>query len=123
MFAWPTPSTAAGCTSDAREPGPQAILEKIMTTIPPVLAGADIVIGTGEIESDQALVLEQLVVDNEIGHNCQRLVEGVNTGEDKDLIDEILQVGHGGHFLKSRNTRAAARSGEFYLSRLVPNDP
>ena len=117
------PSTAAGCTSDAREPGPQAILEKIMTTIPPVLAGADIVIGTGEIESDQALVLEQLVVDNEIGHNCQRLVEGVNTGEDKDLIDEIIQVGHGGHFLKSRNTRAAARSGEFYLSRLIPNDP
>ncbi|MFA5872478.1 MAG: hypothetical protein WC832_00795 [Anaerolineales bacterium] len=42
-----------------------------MTTIPPVCAGADIIVGLGEIESDQVLVLEQLVVDNELVHFCE----------------------------------------------------
>jgi trimethylamine--corrinoid protein Co-methyltransferase len=114
------PSTAAGCTADAKQPGPQAILEKFLTTLPSVLMGVDLVIGTGEVEGDQLLVLEQLVVDNEIGHLCQRLAQGIDCGEEKDLFDDISQVGPGGHFLKSRNTRQAARNGEFFISRLLP---
>jgi trimethylamine--corrinoid protein Co-methyltransferase len=114
------PTGSAGCTADAKEPGPQAVLEKLITTLPPVLLGADIIAGTGEIESDQALVLEQLVVDNEIGHFCQRVVEGIDSNPEKDLFDDIVQVGPGGHFLKSKKTRQAARSGEFYMSRLLP---
>jgi trimethylamine--corrinoid protein Co-methyltransferase len=113
------PSTAAGCTSDARQPGPEAVLEKLITTIPPVLVGADIIIGIGEIEGDQTLVLEQMVVDNEIAHFCQRLFEGVDTSEQKDLLADIARVGPGGNFLKAKSTRRAARSGEFYMSRLL----
>ena len=113
------PSTSAGCTSDAKQPGPEAILEKMATTLPPVLAGSDIIVGTGEIESDQLLVLEQIIVDNEIGHWCERLYQGVESSPAKDLYQDIAQVGPGGHFLKSRNTRAAARTNEFWLSTLV----
>jgi trimethylamine--corrinoid protein Co-methyltransferase len=112
------PSGAAGCTSDAKMPGPEAVLEKLITTIPPVMAGAEIIVGYGEIESDQLLILEQIVVDNEIGHLCRRLWEGVDCTPDKDLFEEIGQVGPGGHFLMERGTRKAARSGEFYMTRL-----
>jgi trimethylamine--corrinoid protein Co-methyltransferase len=114
------PTGSAGCTADAKEAGPQAILEKLITTLPPVLLGADIILGTGEIESDQALVLEQLVVDNEIGHYCQRIVEGIDSSIENDLFEDLVQVGPGGNFLKSKSTRRAARSGEFYISRLLP---
>ncbi len=114
------PSTAAGCTSDARQPGPEAVLEKLVTTLPPMMAGADIVVGIGEIEGDQNLVLEQIVVDNEIAHHCQRLVEGVDCREVKDLFSDVIQVGPGGHFLASKNTRQAPRGGEFYISDLLP---
>jgi trimethylamine--corrinoid protein Co-methyltransferase len=113
------PSTSAGCTSDAKAPGAEAILEKVITTIPSVCVGSDIVIGFGEIESDQALILEQIVVDNEIAHLCERLYTGVDTSEAKDLYEDIRQVGPGGHFLKSRNTLKAARSGEFYMPVLT----
>lgn len=113
------PSTSAGCTSDAKEPGAQAVLEKLITTIPPVLARADIIVGIGEIESDQLLVLEQMIVDNEIGHFCQRLLEGVDSSEGRDLFADIAQVGPGGHFLKTRSARQAPRSGEFYMSQLL----
>mgnify|MGYP005848871263 CR=1 FL=1 len=113
------PSTCAGCTSDARQPGPEAVLEKLISMMAPVLAGADIIIGMGEIEGDQTLVLEQLIVDNELAHLCERLVQGVDSSPEKDLIGDIFQVGPGGHFLKCKSTRAAARSQEFFTPKLI----
>jgi len=117
------PSTSAGCSSDAKEAGAEAILDKLMTTVAPVCAGSDIIVGTGVIEGDQLLILEQLVVDNEIGHMCRRLRDGVDGAGTADLFEDIAQVGPGGHFLKSRNTRLAARSREFYMSDLLDRHP
>jgi len=113
------PTGAAGCTADAKQPGPEAILEKLVTTIPAVCAGADVITGLGEMESDQLLVLEQIVVDNELAHYCERLVNGVDSSESKDLYADIAQVGPGGNYLKSRSTRLAARSGEFLYPALA----
>ena len=113
------PVSSAGCTADAKQPGPEAILEKMMTTLPPVCAGADIIIGFGEIESDQLLVLEQIVIDNELAHFCERIFSGVDSSPAKDLFDDIAQVGPGGNFLKSRHTRQIARSDEFFYPNLI----
>ncbi|NMC13642.1 MAG: hypothetical protein GYA34_12270 [Chloroflexi bacterium] len=113
------PCSCAGCTSDAMEAGPQAVMEKLITSLPPAMAGADIIVGFGEIQSDQLLVLEQMIVDNEIAHYCKRVVEGIDCSEEKALFDEIAQVGPGGHFLKTKGTRLAPRSGEFYASKLM----
>jgi trimethylamine--corrinoid protein Co-methyltransferase len=113
------PSTSAGCSSDAKEAGAEAVLDKVITSVPPVCAGSDLIVGTGEIEGDQLLILEQLVVDNEIGHLCKRLSEGVDARPEMDFYEDILQVGPGGHFLGSRNTRRVAHSSEFYMSPLL----
>jgi trimethylamine--corrinoid protein Co-methyltransferase len=113
------PSSGAGFTSDAKQAGPEAVIEKLITTLPPVLAGADILVGFGAIESDQLLILEQIVVDNEIAHLIQRLAEGVDCSADKDYFEDIARVGPGGHFLGTKNTRKAARSPEFYTSQLI----
>lgn len=118
------PSTSAGCTSDARQPGPEAVLEKLLTTLPPLMAGADIVVGFGEIESDQLLVLEQLIVDNELAHFCQRIVQGVDSTPQKELFEDIAKTGPGGNYLRMRSTMFAARSDEFFypllFDRLTP---
>jgi trimethylamine--corrinoid protein Co-methyltransferase len=117
------PTGAAGFTSDAKQPGSEAVLEKLITTLPPAMAGVDIIVGYGEIESDQALYLEQIVVDNELAHLVQRLLEGVNSSPERDFYADIPAVGPGGHFLKQRNTRNAARSKEFYTPRLIDRSP
>jgi len=117
------PATSAGCTSDARQPGPEAILEKLITTIPPVLVGSDIIVGFGEIESDQVLILEQIVVDNELAHMIERMVQGIDVDEKKNYFDDIAAQGPGGNFLKARSTRLAARSDEFFRSELVDHNP
>ena len=117
------PTGAAGFTSDAKQPGPEAVIEKLITTLPVAMSGADIIVGYGEIESDQALYLEQIVVDNELAHLVQRLLEGVDSSPERDFYADIPLVGPGGHFLKQRNTRNAARSGEFYTPRLIDRSP
>jgi trimethylamine--corrinoid protein Co-methyltransferase len=113
------PATSAGCTSDARDAGPDAVLEKVITTITPVLGGADIIVGFGEVDSDQLLILEQIVVDNEIAHFCERIFQGVEVCPEKILTEDILTLGPGGNFLTRRSTRNLARSGELYLSGLL----
>lgn len=113
------PATAAGCTSDAPEPGPEAVIEKLVTMLPPASAGADIVVGFGEIQGDQALVLEQILVDNELARYVERLVEGIGEPADPDFVAEIAAVGPGGNFLASQVTRRAARSREFLAPTLV----
>jgi len=113
------PATSAGCTADARQPGADAVLEKILSTLPPLLAGADIIIGMGVIESDQLLVLEQILVDNEIAHLCERLFSGVDTKPDRILTDDLLQIGPGGNFLSRKSTLNFARSKEVYFGNLL----
>ncbi len=113
------PSTSAGCTADARQPGPDALLEKVITTITPVLAGSDIIVGFGELESDQLLSFEQIVVDNEIAHFCERVFKGVDSSPQKTLTQDILEIKPGDNFLARKSTRQMARSDEFLLSSLL----
>jgi len=58
-------------------------------------------------------------VDNELAHFCERIITGVDSSEGKDLYQDIAQVGPGGNFLKSKNTRLAARSAEFFYPSLT----
>jgi len=112
------PNTQQGCTTDAKEPGPQAVIEKLLTTLPLVLGGADLVQGPGCLETSGTLCLEQIVVDEEIGGLCKRMRDGVDFSEEKDLYDDIAKVGPSGHFLMQDSTLAMCRSDEFFVPKL-----
>ena len=113
------PACSAGCTADAREPGADAVMEKVVTTIPPLLAGSDIILGIGVIESDQLLVLEQIVVDNEIAHICERIFQGISSVPNRVLTQDIADIGPGGNFLSRKSTLQFAKSREVYFSDLL----
>jgi len=117
------PTMGAGCATDAHDIGPEACIEKLITMLPSVSAGADIVVGYGEIDGDQTLVLEQILVDNELAHLALRMYEGVDGREGAELLEDIAEVGPGGNFLAMPATRTAARSGEFYEPALIGRVP
>jgi trimethylamine--corrinoid protein Co-methyltransferase len=117
------PTMGAGCASDAHDIGPEACIEKLITMLPSVSAGADIVVGYGELDGDQTLVLEQILVDNELAHLALRMYEGVDGREGAELLEDIAEVGPGGNFLAMPATRRAARSGEFYEPALIGRSP
>jgi trimethylamine--corrinoid protein Co-methyltransferase len=112
------PTTQQGCVTDAKEPGSQAVLEKLLTTLPLVLSGVDLVQGPGALETSAMLCLEQIVVDDEIAGLCKRMREGVDLSDAKNRFDDIAEVGPGGHFLMQKSTLAACRSDEFYTPQL-----
>lgn len=112
------PSVVAGCLTDAKQGGPQSVMEKFATTLPLVLSGADGINGIGLVESSMTQYLEQMVVDNELAQICKRIRDGIEVSDEKDLIEDIKKIGPGGHFLKQKSTRKAPRSGEFLVPEL-----
>jgi len=108
------PNTQAGCLTDAKQPGAQAIMEKTLSTLPLVLSGVDVVNGTGELDTSQMLVLEQIVVDHEIALMCQRYKEGIDVSDAKDLYADVKSAKPGGHFLTEPGTLKYCRSNEFF---------
>jgi len=112
------PVLKAGLASDAKQPGPQAVMEKIFTLLPSVLSGVDACVGFGSIETSNLLCLEQIVVDHEIAKMCQRIKDGVDVSDARDLMADVKTVGPGGHFLAQRSTREACRSAEFLQTEL-----
>jgi len=109
------PNTQAGCLTDAKAPGPQAVMEKLITTLPLVLSGADYIQGPGALETSGTLCLEQIVVDDEIARLCKRLGDGIEISPEKDFYEDIKAVKPGGHFLSLDNTLQACRSAEFLM--------
>jgi len=88
-------------------------MEKLLTTLPLVLNGADYIQGPGALETSGTLCLEQIVVDEEIARLCKRLRDGIDTSADKDFYEDIKTVKPGGHFLTQTNTLKSCRSEEF----------
>ncbi len=117
------PNEQSGCLTDAKEHGPQTIMEKVLTTLPLVLNSADLVQGPGALDTSNMMSLEQIVVDDEIARMCQRLKEGVDISPEKNYFEDIVAVGPGGHFLGQRNTRNAAHSAEFVRPALADHNP
>jgi trimethylamine--corrinoid protein Co-methyltransferase len=112
------PNSQQGCLTDAKEPGAQAVMEKMITTLPLVLSGADLIEGTGALDMSAILSLEQIVIDDEIAGLCKRIRDGVDVSDAKDYFEDIEAVGPGGSFLTRKSTMQACRSDEFYAPKL-----
>jgi len=117
------PNSQAGCLTDAKDHGAQAVMEKLITTLPLVLNGTDLIQGPGALETSNMMTLEQIVVDEEIAQLCKRLREGVDFSAAKNLFDDIQKVQPGGHFLMADSTLANCRTAEFFRPALCDRNP
>ncbi len=113
------PDTQAGCLTDAKDHGSQAVMEKLVTTLPLVMLGVDLVQGPGALETSNMMTLEQIVVDDEIAGLCKRLKDGVDISDAKNYFEDIKEVKPGGHFMAQPNTIEACRSSEFFMPQLA----
>ncbi|KKG12028.1 hypothetical protein EO98_01425 [Methanosarcina sp. 2.H.T.1A.6] len=86
-------------------PDAQAGFEKGLTAMLPALAGANLIYGSGMLEMGQTISLEQLVIDNDIICMINSLLKGMNVTESRLSLDEIEEVGIGGHFISRASTR------------------
>jgi len=98
------PSWIGACSTDAKASGSQAMFEKVMTVIIPMLAGANLIFGPAILDSGKTYSFEQLVLDNEIIGAVYRILEGVDVNAESLALEVIEKVGIGGHYLAQKHT-------------------
>ena len=103
--------------SDAHAPGAQSVFERLMTLLPPALAGVDL-INLSTLETKMSFSLEQLVIDDAIVGAVQRLLRGVGVEEETLALDLILEMGPGGAFISADHTLEHYQD-ELHISALI----
>lgn len=104
--------------SDQSVPCLQAGYERALNFALPVMARPDLLVAPGLLGGSTVFSPEQMVIDLEVIRRCKRLVQGIDSHEEKWLGDVMLETGPGGNYLAHKTTREMVRSGEIYFSRL-----
>ncbi|MHB0877754.1 MAG: trimethylamine methyltransferase family protein [Anaerolineae bacterium] len=116
------PGGCHGGKTDACLPGAQAGMEKALSIIFPILAGATGVGTLGHVENAVTFSFEQLVIDDAIAGYIRRMLTGFQVNAETLAFDVIKDVGIGGNFLQHPHTAASFRK-EFYLPDIVERLP
>ena len=88
---------------DSKTPDAQAAMERILTSLPPILAGIDLV-NLSTTETKLTFCLEQLVIDDEIMSWIGRYLRGIKIDCDTLALNLIEEVGPGGTFIDKKHT-------------------
>jgi len=89
--------------SDAHRPGAQAMVERLMTLLPPALAGVDL-INLSTLDTKMTFSLEQLVVDEMVLSAIERYLRGITVDDETLALDLIHEIGPGGPFVTTDHT-------------------
>lgn len=82
----------------------QAGYESLLTSLPAALAGANLIYGTGMVDSGMALDYGKLMMDNEINLSVKHVVKGMQVNEETLSVDLIKEIGHTGNYLTHPST-------------------
>lgn len=96
------PVRTAAMLCDAKIPDVQAGYEKGLTALTASMGG-DLISGM-QLDSDKAVDLADLVIDDEVIGMTRRIIRGVEVTDETTAVDLISEVGHGGNYLATRHT-------------------
>ena len=82
----------------------QAGYESLLTSLPAALAGANLIYGTGMVDSGMTLDYGKLLMDDEINLSIQYVLNGFAVNEETLSVDLIREVGHTGNYLNHPST-------------------
>ena len=106
----------AGCT-DAKVLDEQAALESLLSVMTAKLSGANLIHDVGYMESGLTGSFEMIVLTNELVDLADHFMQGIEVSEETLMLDEIDQVGPGGHFLNTERTLSRFR--DFWYPSLI----
>ena len=111
------PSGVHGGKTDSCFTNVQAGIDKAVSTVFPILAGA-VGIGTvGHLENAVTFSPQQLVIDNEVFRAVRRTLRPIEVNDDTLALNVIRELGIGGNYLSETHTAKHFRD-ELFLSDL-----
>jgi trimethylamine--corrinoid protein Co-methyltransferase len=93
----------AGCT-DAKTVDEQAAAEAMLSVLMAKLSGANLIHDVGYIESGLTTSFEMIVLTDELVTLADNLMKGIEINDETLMLDEIHNVGPGGHFMDTEQT-------------------
>ncbi len=82
----------------------QAGFEALLTALPAALAGANLIYGSGMVDSGMALDYGKLLMDDEINRAIYHVLKGFEVNEETLSVKLIEAVGHSGNYLTHPST-------------------
>jgi len=113
------PTIGSGSTNDAVGVDFQAGVEDVFLWLSVALAGAHGLVASSFVGGSRVLSPAKAVLDADAIRMMQHVLAGAAVDDESALLDDIAQVGPGGHFLGRNSTRARARSGELFEPRAL----
>jgi trimethylamine--corrinoid protein Co-methyltransferase len=98
-------SMCAGFRTDAKALDAQAAFEKVLTVLPVLQAGADIIYGIAATDSGGTASFVQAVLDDEMASGLRRMLRGIKVHDLSEEIELIKRRTPRGNFLVDRHTR------------------
>jgi len=111
-------SQGSAVSCDAKACDLQAGAEGMLTGLATALAGADVMLAFGLMDSAQTASLAKTVLDADTVNAIERFLRDDPVDEAQALVDDILEVGIGGHFLARKSTRQMYRAGALWQPSL-----
>jgi trimethylamine--corrinoid protein Co-methyltransferase len=105
------PCQGPGFGGDAKAPDHQEGAEGMSAALTGALLGADTLVGIGTLDGAQLTSLAKIVLDNDAADVVRVLASDVPIEAADALVDDIREVGPGGHFMARRSTRERGRGG------------
>ncbi len=93
----------AGC-SDAKVMDEQAAAEAMLSVLMAKLTGANLIHDVGYMESGLTTSLEMIVLTDELVAMTDAFINGIEVSDETLMLDELHEVGPGGHFLNTDAT-------------------
>ncbi|MGI5873816.1 MAG: trimethylamine methyltransferase family protein [Bacillota bacterium] len=104
------PSRGGGGLNDAKVVDAQAGYESMLTLFAAASSGINYVLhAAGIMQYYTSFSYEKFIIDDEIAGLVRKFMKGFDFADDKFLMDDIAQVGPGGHFLYQPSTFALCR--------------
>ncbi len=105
------PCQGPGFGGDAKAPDYQEGGEGMSAALMGALVGADTLVGVGTMDGAQMTSLAKIVLDNDAAGMVRTMIGEVSFDKAEMLLDDIREVGPGGHFMARRSTRQRGRGG------------
>jgi len=105
------PCQGPGMGGDAKAPDMQEGAEGMGGALTGALLGADTLVGIGTLDGAQMTSLAKIVLDDDVAGLVKTMVSDISLDVADTLVDDISEVGPGGHFMARRSTRERGRGG------------
>ena len=106
----------AGCT-DAKTVDEQAAAEAMLSVLMAKLSGANLIHDVGYVESGLTTSFEMIVLTDELVALADNLMKGIEINDETLMLDEIHNIGPGGHFMDTEQTLSRFR--DFWYPSLL----